>query len=132
MSVDNERPRDGEVGYGKPPKHTRFKKGVSGNPAGRPRGKRNFATMLNSALSERVGIAESGVRKTITKIEAVFKQLVNKAASGDLHAIRQLTHLVRAAEDGNIVPRNRSDDSEADKKVVATFLERLQRSTKGE
>jgi hypothetical protein len=35
-----------EVGYGKPPKRSRFRKGVSGNRKGRPKGKRNFVTVL--------------------------------------------------------------------------------------
>ena len=34
-----------EVGYGKPPKHTRFKPGQSGNSKGRPKGVRNFRRM---------------------------------------------------------------------------------------
>ena len=43
---------DYAVGYGKPPKHTRFKKGRSGNPRGRPRGAKNLSTLLFGALNE--------------------------------------------------------------------------------
>jgi uncharacterized protein DUF5681 len=42
---------DYEVGYGKPPLHTRFQKGKSGNPKGRPRGKKNMSTLLSTALN---------------------------------------------------------------------------------
>lgn len=45
-----------EVGYGKPPKHTRYRKGASGNPAGRPKGQRNLATILAHALEEQIVI----------------------------------------------------------------------------
>jgi Family of unknown function (DUF5681) len=70
------------VGFGKPPRRTRFKKG-SGNPNGRPRGSRTSSTLLEQALSELVVVTENGQRKKITKGEAMLKQLVNKAASGD-------------------------------------------------
>jgi len=82
------------VGYGKPPLHSRFKPGQSPNPKGRPRGSKNIATLLERALTERVTITENGKRRSITKLEASFKQLVNRAASGDLLAMRQLYALI--------------------------------------
>jgi Family of unknown function (DUF5681) len=127
MSDDS--PHD-DVGYGKPPEHTRFRKGVSGNPRGRPKGTRNFGTVFNSALQEKVGINENGKRRTITKFAAACKQLVNKAASGDLQAMRQLTQLLGLAEDGNIAAKSKADLSESDKKIMAGLLERMQKSTK--
>ena len=88
----------GPVGYGSPPVSSRFKKGQSGNPKGRPKGSLNMANALMKALRERVVINEHGQRKTVTKLEAALKQLVNKAASGDLRALRELVDLARDAE----------------------------------
>ena len=51
---------DYEVVYGKPPRHTRFKKGQSGNPRGRPSGSKNLTTLLGEVLNELVVVAESG------------------------------------------------------------------------
>ena len=88
--METDRDMDYEVGYGKPPRHSRFKKGSSGNPKGRPRGSKNSTTLLNEALDEPVVVSENGRRKTITKKEAIIKQIVNKAASGDHRAIQLL------------------------------------------
>ena len=76
MATDNE-PDDG-VGYSKPPRHSRFVKGQSGNPRGRPPGAKNLKTLLNKALNERVTVTEHGGRRKITKREAIVTQLVNR------------------------------------------------------
>jgi len=93
---------DYEVGYKKPPKHSQFKKGQSGNPRGRPRGAKNFATLFNEALDEKVVIIENGRHRKITKREAMFKQLANRAAQGDPKAtqtvLRHLPDLERRCE----------------------------------
>jgi hypothetical protein len=88
----------GKVGFGKPPKHTQFATGKSGNPKGRPKGARNFATVIQAELKRRVPITEDGKRKKITKRGAVAKQLVNKAAAGDPKAIPVLLNESRAYE----------------------------------
>src|SRR5215471_1079459 len=62
------------VGRGKPPLHTRFKKGQSGNPRG-PRAK-NLPALLVEALGEPVILTTNGRRRQITKREAVIAQLV--------------------------------------------------------
>lgn len=87
-----------DVGFAKPPKETQFKKGQSGNPKGRPKGRANLATTLEKALLEKVSIVENGRRKSITKLEAAVKQLVNKSAGGDLRAFRMLSALVETGE----------------------------------
>ena len=84
------------VGYGKPPEHTRFRKGRSGNPAGRPKGAQNLDALLDKALREKVAVKDaSGRRREISKLEAALTQLVNKAAGADLRAIRLLVDLDR-------------------------------------
>ena len=79
-----------EVGYAKPPQYTRFRKGQSGNPKGRPKGLQSFARLARQAFNEKIAIKENGERRIITKLQAALKQLANKAASGDAAAIREV------------------------------------------
>ena len=119
------------VGYGAPPEATRFKKGVSGNPKGRPKGSLNVATAFTKTLRERVVINEHGQRKTVTKLEAALKQLVNKAASGDLRALAQLVVLAQDAEaKQNMQGTQNPDLSDLDEGVMEGILQRFGRESK--
>jgi Family of unknown function (DUF5681) len=111
--------RDYEVGYGKPPRHTRFQKGRSGNPRGRPRGSKNLSTLLGEALNELVLGAENRGRRKITKRQAIITQLVNKAVQADWHAIKILLDMVRDIE-GQTEPGSAETRAftEADQKVI--------------
>ena len=120
-----------EVGYGKTPKHTRFRTGFSGNPRGRPKGRRNLVTVLEEVLQEKVVIRENGVRKTVTKLEAAIKRLAGKAASGDMAAIRQLTALAFSTGVGTRDIQARVPLSEADRKIMDGVVKRLQQAEKG-
>jgi hypothetical protein len=96
--MPNHEKRNYQVGYGRPPEYSRFRKGESGNPLGRPKGSKNLATLLNDALNEPLVVTENGKRKRITKRKAVLKQLVNKAASGNARAIQLLLGEMRLVE----------------------------------
>jgi hypothetical protein len=121
-----ETPRDYEVGYGKPPRHTRFKKGQSGNPRGRPSGSKNLKTLLNEALNERVVVTEEGRRRNITKREAIVTQLVNRSATADLRALKILLDTLRDIE-GQTEPASSetAEFSEADEKVIEQLRARF-------
>jgi hypothetical protein len=69
------------VGYGKPPRHTRFKKGRSGNPKGRPKAK-NFRTYLREELDRPITIREGGVERRVTKQHALVIRALNDAVGG--------------------------------------------------
>lgn len=78
------------VGYGKPPKHTQWKKGQSGNPAGRPKNTKNFKTDLEEELFEPVQINEGGRFKTVSKQRALLKRAFDKALKGDMRALEAI------------------------------------------
>jgi len=121
---------DYQVGDGKPPRHTGFQKGRSGNPKGRPKGSKNLATLLTEALDEKVQVTEDGKRRRVTKRELVIKQLVNKSASADLRAIKQLTDIVERAErraaDSPAAPPPPAITA-ADEEVIAELRKRIER-----
>jgi hypothetical protein len=122
-----------EVGFGKPPKGTQFRKGESSNPKGRPKGKPNLATIINRTLQAKVTINENGRRREVTKYEAGLIQLSNKAASGDLPALKVVIVQARMAEE-----RMQQDVSkkpgfdEADQKGLKSLMERLQAKSEGD
>jgi hypothetical protein len=86
--------REYMVGYGRPPKSSQFKKGQSGNPAGRRKGSKSMATLLNDALSAGVTIKEQGRSRRMTMREVIIRGLVNDAARRDSKAVHQLLALI--------------------------------------
>jgi hypothetical protein len=117
--------KNDDVGFGKPPKHTQFRKGVSGNPRGRPKGSKNVATVLASMLREKVVVNENGRRRVMTKLDAAVAQLVNQATSGDLGALRQLMALISSTKNP-ITDSRETNLTEADAKIMQNVLKRIE------
>lgn len=115
-----------EVGYAKPPRHTRFKPGQSGNPKGQPRGSRNLKTIIEDALDETVTIREGGRIRRLPKREALVRTLVNGALMKDAKSLQALLAMMRAT--GSISETLESDPpqelSPEDEKLIADFLRR--------
>jgi hypothetical protein len=121
--------RDYAVGYGKPPRHSRFKRGQSGNPRGRAPGAKNLKTLLSEALNEYVIVTENGGRRKVTKREAIIKQLVNQSAIADWRAIKILLDLLREIEgQSEPAPPETSAFSAADEKVLEQLRARFSKA----
>ncbi|MFO1148084.1 MAG: DUF5681 domain-containing protein [Alsobacter sp.] len=89
---------DYQVGYGKPPKETRFKPGQSGNPRGRPKGAQNVETILRKELLGPITVVEDGRRRKVPRLVALIRRLMEKAFGGDVRAgIRLLEFATRLA-----------------------------------
>ena len=123
MPADDE--RDYDVGYSKPPRHTRFVEGQSGNPRGRPAGTKNMKTLLNRALNELVIVTEHGGRRKVSKREAIVTQLVNRSAKADFKAIQILLGMLRDIE-GEADPHHSEPTfTEADQQIIQRIRARL-------
>ncbi len=105
MTTPKKPPHEGmppfyEVGYGKPPKHTRFQKGQSGNPGGRKRGmttERAKALALKEAYRKLRVQEDEGV-VAMPAIQAIMRSQVSLAAKGNGPAQRAVIKAVEAIE----------------------------------
>ena len=117
--------RDYEVGYGRPPKATRFQKGRSGNPRGPKKGTRGLKKDLHKALSARHSIKIDGrVMKGTTQEMALFT-LAKRAGTGDVRATHELVDLtlkIFGAEDRG---RERAALSPQDQELLGRMLGRI-------
>jgi hypothetical protein len=97
-SGDGEKPaRDYEVGYGKPPKHTQFQKGQSGNKNGR-RGKKDrtaYGAMIREEFDKAQTIVEGGRKIKLSRARVIIRQTINDAQKGSASARKEAVKLIR-------------------------------------
>ena len=115
----------------KPPTHTQFAKGKSGNPRGRPKGSRNLTTELRAELSENISITEGGVKRLVSKQRGLVKTLYARSIQGDMRAASQLIKLIgNYLGDDVPVPAAEAVRAE-DEAVLRLFEERVRRRVAG-
>lgn len=93
---------DYEIGYGKPPKAHRFRKGQSGNPNGRLKQSKVITVDIEKLMTEPVTVTRDGVARTIPRKEVELRRTLQKAVKGDLRAIGYL--LDQFEKHGAMVP----------------------------
>ena len=119
---------DYEVGYKRPPSQHRWKKGQSGNPAGKPKGRHTLGAVLASALNETVTIKSGGEMHQTTLLDVVTRALIDRAKNGDARLMGQLLkeiHLHEAAEE-KAAPQTPALNA-ADEDVLKALYARLTR-----
>src|SRR5260221_7205887 len=124
-----------KVGYGKPPSHTRFRKGVSGNPGGRPRGM-TVGRAKRLALQEAyrpITVQEGDKVRTLPTIQVVMRQQARSAVKGNGPAQRHFIDRLQAIEQEALTDAHKGDAenpllgpvTDVDRiKTIASLLER--------
>ena len=87
MKESNSERREYEVGYGKPPVSTRFKKGERHNSRGRPKRKKALTEIFKKVIDEKVTVAAGDASERITKAQAVLRVNVQEALKGGKSAM---------------------------------------------
>jgi hypothetical protein len=100
LSMSNGEEPNYTVGYKKPPEHSRFKPGQSGNRKGRPRGssKEHILSKLDRELQRKIIIQENGKTLKVTKLEAYLKRVVNGAINNDPKSSNALAKILPLLE----------------------------------
>ena len=123
MAAKRRRGRSEGIGYGRPPKHTQFRPGVSGNPSGRPKGSKSLRKELQKVLRERI---TTNGGKTITLRQLIFKQLGHQAGKGNLKGIGMVLKELAHAEDEGVATTEQAPFSrEEDELVMQSLLKRV-------
>jgi hypothetical protein len=129
MSGDND-----QVGYRRPPRHTQFRPGQSGNPKGRPKAVMSLKRAIEAQLAESITIGEQGRRVVVSGLEALAKVLVANALGKDpkLHAyaVDTITRLL-SANDGVEEQKDTANDRELLASYEQYVVARAKRSEGG-
>jgi hypothetical protein len=112
-----------DVGYGRPPRHTQFKPGQSGNPRGRPKGAKSEADILNALLNRKITIQERGRARQITVMEGAYRAITQNALKGDLKAAAFLFN--RKAQIDQAVAAPPSEMNEDDHAVLDSYIQQI-------
>ena len=115
---------DYKVGKGRPPQHTRYKKGQSGNPSGRKK-LPDVAQAVARVLEQKISVTQDGVRKRMPGIDALLSKAFAKALTGDMRAAEFLIKIVandnaRRTDDG----QEEAEHDAADADIIERYYER--------
>jgi hypothetical protein len=115
-----------EVGFGRPPKHGRFKAGQSGNPRGRPKRKPTFKEDFNAELREKLSLRENGRERKLSKQRALIKALMALAIKGNVRAMTAVIAATRNFDLGqDDQPQETVDPMDLD--IIEAFVARERR-----
>ena len=128
MNGSDDFDKDKMVGYGRPPAATRFQKGQSGNPKGRPKGRKSVGKIFRDALHRTIEVREAERIRAMPKIEAVIEVNLNKALKGDHRSFAKLMDVAYKLGIVELVPDEQKifenkDEAAAAREKLARLIE---------
>jgi hypothetical protein len=114
---------DSGVGYCRPPREHQFKPGRSGNPPGRPKGRKNEDTILQDLFNRKISIRESGRVRRITMLEALLLKFFDDALKGNPKSAAFLLNRFNGAREPDAA---NTDVTLDDREIIADFAKRLE------
>ena len=117
-----------EVGRGRPPRHTRFRKGQSGNPAGRPKGARGLRQVLVAELLKEVTAKENGRPVRLPALGAVARVMIGDAVRGNTKVALALLYLGLKLDAPDLAAQTEVDEAPPepeDEAILAAYRRRI-------
>ena len=128
--TDDGHPEDGYVvGPGRPPLHSRFKAGQSGNPRGRPKGSLNLATIVKNEGNKKIKVKEGGRERIVSKIAATAAQQWQKAMQGNVASAKLVFEQAVKADDAQSGEHTQLLIPELDANAMRRIAQRVLRNT---
>jgi hypothetical protein len=127
--VRHHKPKDYEVGYGRPPIEHRFKPGNNANPKGRGKKTRNRKVVMRELFFEPVTVNEAGEVKQLPALEVVLKRVLTQALKGDFRAA--LTVIGMAQREGFLTPEQEEAVealSDTDAAILQDLMNRMRQT----
>lgn len=120
---DEKRTGPSEVGFGRPPAQYRFRKGRSGNLAGRPPALKTFERLLRRLLLQRVRLTENGRVRSVVRLQVIFEQIVNRAALGSPRFQRLLLEYIPSVD--RVLDRDRRQPKNLNKLIRSRLFKSM-------
>jgi hypothetical protein len=115
-------PSDYAIGYGRPPKETRFQPGKSGNPSGRRKGSRTVRAILTDIIEQKIPVTENGKTRRMPALEVTLRRLVNDAMRGETNAMKLLLSIVDRYTDTTEARIQLGELQAQDRDILARYL----------
>jgi hypothetical protein len=113
-----------EVGYARPPAATRFRPGQSGNPSGRPKGRKSFQALVQDAADTKIELKMGGKKVNMSMAQAFIQSLFRSALSGNAKAYPLVVELLQRYLDDEVDATVDENARAAERALVAQLLER--------
>jgi hypothetical protein len=126
-SASRETRQEGDIGYRRPPAKHQFQPGQSGNPKGRPKGRKNEATILASLLQRKIILRENGQPRRITILEAILLRFTEDSLKGNTKSAQFILNRYHTVCGGEERAADEDELTKNDKDIIRAFAQRIKR-----